>query len=148
MYVCSAFLCFCRIYIRLQPFRHFFNCKVYTKKGRELRTFVHSTKRWKSTSFLHFHANSCFCRNLFNIYYFFNWFEIIIKFCVFSTFLIPKSNFLGGRIRTFCQLWTLKPNAHKTAQKHEKSFFQAWIIINYIFQFWFRTSKLLKIVSP
>jgi hypothetical protein len=33
---------------------------VFTMKVRGLRTFVHSTKRWKSTQFLHFYANSFF----------------------------------------------------------------------------------------
>jgi hypothetical protein len=43
---------------------------------------------------------------------------------------------------------TLKPTGHKTVQKIEKSFFQTWIRINYIFQFWFRTNKVLKLFHP
>ncbi len=33
-------------------------------------------------------------------------------------------------------------------QKNKKSFFQTWIRINFIFQFWFRTNKVLKSFHP
>jgi hypothetical protein len=42
----------------------------------------------------------------------------------------------------------LKPNAHKADKKMKKSFFQKWIRINYIVQFWFRTSEFFKSFHP
>jgi hypothetical protein len=55
-------------------------------------------------------------------------------------------NYFVGHISIFCKLWsrthTKRPN------KNEKSFFQKWISINYIFEFWFRTSKLLNSFHP
>ena len=72
---------------------------------------------------------------------FFNGFEINIKFCVFW---YPYQNvvkkILVGSYKHF--LPTLNPNAHKTAKK--MIFFQMWIRINSIFQFWFLSYKGLK----
>ncbi len=69
-------------------------------------------------------------------YTFFNGFEISIKFCVICTYIkmLWKKYF-------WCQLWSLT----RTKRLKEKiSFFRCESDINYIFQFWFRTSKVLK----
>ncbi len=113
--------------------------KVFTKKVTGLITFLHSTKSWKSKSFVHF---------LLKLFYtFFNGFEICIKFCVFwHPFKNNVKKIFLGHIGTFCQLWSLK---HTKRLKTRKIFFSyTWIRINYIFQFWFRTNKMLKSFHP
>ncbi len=74
---------------------------------------------------------------------FFNGFLINIEFCVF---LYPYQNVVRkinvGSYYHF--LPNLKPNARKTAKKANNLFFQTWIRINCIFQFWFQSNKVLK----
>ncbi len=47
-----------------------------------------------------------------------------------------------------CETNIFNPNAHKRAKKTKNLFFQTWIRINYIFQFWFLTNKVLKSFHP
>jgi hypothetical protein len=82
-------------------------------------------------------------------YTFCNDFEISIQFCVFW---YPYQNVLNkifvGSYYHF--LPTLNPNAHKTTQK-TKTFFFSNVNQNklqYVFQFWFLTNKVLKSFHP
>ncbi len=50
--------------------------------------------------------------------------------------------YLWGHISTFYQLWILTHT--KRLKKTKNLFFQTWIRINYIFQFWFWSNKVLK----
>jgi hypothetical protein len=51
--------------------------------------------------------------------------------------------YLWGHISTFYQLWILT-HTKRLKKKRKIFFFQTWIRINYIFQFWFRSNKVLK----
>ncbi len=78
--------------------------KVYTKKVIGLRTFVRSIERWKSTTFLHFHANNFFVG-------FFTTFSKDSKSASNSAFFgtqieIIWKNYLLGHISLFCTLWS------------------------------------------
>jgi len=75
-------------------------------------------------------------------YNFFNRFKINIKFSVLDTHIkISWRKKFCGHVRTFGKLWS---RTRTKRAKKQKSFFQTWIRINYIFQFWFWTGKLLK----
>ena len=94
--------------------------KVRTKKVGGLRTFAHSTKRWKSIYFLHLYVNNFFVWAVLHCFEL-QEFEISIKFCVFW---YPYQNvvkkYLWGYISTFYQLLIL---THAKQSKKCKIFF-------------------------
>jgi hypothetical protein len=71
-----------------------------------------------------------------------------MKFCVFwhpYQKMLGK-NIFGVKLALFANFQAYNP--HKTARKKEKSYFQTWIRKNYVFRFWFWTSKALKSFHP
>ncbi len=92
-----------------------------------------------------FYASNFFGRNLFTL------FSTDLKSASNSAFIdthfkmLWKKYFLG-HISTFCQLWSLTWT--ERLKKSKNLFFLTWIRINYIFQFWFRTNKVLKSFHP
>ncbi len=112
--------------------------EIYMKKVIGLRTFVHSTVLKGEKV----HNSYTFTLITFFVGIFYNFF---IGFEMTPISKLVGKNFCG-HISTFYKLWSRTRS--KRPQKNEKSFFQTWIRINYIFQVWFRTSKLLKSFNP
>jgi hypothetical protein len=115
--------------------------KVYTKKVRWLRTFVHSTKRWKSTLFLHFDANNYF------VWIFLHFFQRIwnqrpiLRFFL-DTHIKICNKYLWGHTSTFYQLWILMHT--KRPKKRKFVFFKCESELTIIFNSGFWPTKIIS----
>ncbi len=90
---------------------------------------------------LHLYANNFFCRNFFTL------FSTDLKSASNSVIFYTRikmlyKKYFRGHSNIFHKLWS--PTRTKRLKKLKKTLFETWIRINYIFQFWFRTSKVLK----
>jgi hypothetical protein len=119
LYVVSSFLCFCSIYIRLQPFRHFFNCKkVFTKKVESWKPLYSVLKDEKLQYSYTFMQIAVFVGPYLLL------FQQIRNHHQILCFFISKSNFLGGRIRTFADF---EAKRARNGSKTRKIFFPSMI---------------------
>ncbi len=78
------------------------------KESYRAENFCTQYWRWKSTLFLHFHANN-----------FYNGFKISVKFCVFYTHIeLVLKNYFLGHFSTFCKLWSWTRTKRPKKQKN------------------------------